>query len=226
MRTLKSLIAGFFISLGLMTSVAQAAVLLGSVSADDGGLTATSPWDNSWFPATLGWKVYETAVGWVYDYGIFVPAKKLSHVVIEVSETFTAANILDGTTDGWELGYWGSQGNSNPGIPETLYGLKFSGGGYLSAFQIVSDRAPMWGSVYMKDGKYFGNDVYAYNDNFGERSDASIYGPAPDGFIMVPDTVSNVPEPGSLALFSLGLLGAGFTTMKRKQKGESSTSLT
>lgn len=219
MRKIMALIAGLFISLGLMTGAAQAAPLVGSVNAgDDGGLTATSPWSNGLFDAALGWKVYETAAGWVYDYGIFVPAKKLSHVIIEVSETFTAANILQGTTDGWELGYWGDEGNSNPGIPEILYGLKFDSNNFLDAFKIVTDRAPMWGSVYMKDGKFFGHDVYAFNDNFGGRSEGSIYGQAPDGFILVPNTVtSQVPEPGSLALLSLGLVGAGFT-MNRRSK--------
>lgn len=218
MTKLKALTAGLFISLGLMTSAAQATPLIGSVNAgDDGGLTATAPWNNGIFNAGLGWKVSEDEGIWTYLYGIFVPAKKLSHVIIEVSESFTKSNILDGTTAGWELGYWGGQGNSNPGIPETLYGLKFDSNSFLDSFQIVSNRAPMWGSAYLKDGKFFGKDVYAYTDSFGDRSDASIYGHAPAGFILVPDTVGKVPEPGSLALMSLGLLGAGFT-MKRRSK--------
>lgn len=221
MKKIKALLAGLLFTFGLATGTAQAAVLTGSISAEaGGGLTATSPWDDGLFKAALGWNVFQnTDNNWVYNYTFFAPEKEPSHVIFEVSKTFTEDNILEGTTAGWELGLFGDEGKSNPGIPGDIYGLKFDTSNFFSLFTIVSDRAPMWGDFYAKDGKYKGNDVFLYNDGFGLESSASVYDKeAPYGFALVPNTVtSQVPEPGSLALLSLGLLGAGFT-LKRQKK--------
>lgn len=138
---------------GLFASSAQAMVLTGSIdSTDGGGMEATAAWDGG--GATLSWSVSQLQSGlWQYDYDFNVNKKKLSHIDFQVSGNFTANNIFAGTTEGWELGLWGDEGRSSPGIPGTIYGLKFDGGGLLNSFTIVSDRAPMWGDFYAKDGK-------------------------------------------------------------------------
>lgn len=223
MRKIKSLVAGLFISLGVMTGAAHAEPYLGSVSADSGGLGATNPWDDGFFfNATLGWNVYESAGKWFYDYALAVPRKEISYYIIEVGESFTAANILAGTSSGWQLGTWAADA-SNPGMSEDIYGLKFTGNGFVDLTRIVSDLAPMWGDFYARDGVYRGNAVYAETDNFGIDTTASLDS-RPAGYIMTPGG-NQVPEPGSLALLSLGLLGAGFT-LKRRQKMLPGSSLT
>lgn len=187
-------------------------------AADDGGMVATGAWANETPEARLYWTVTElpTKPGyWMYEYLFQLPEKNLSHLILETSSTFTAANMLNATL-GWELGTWGNQGNSNPGIPSDLFGLKFPGGDLLNGFFLVTDRAPMWGSFYAKDGVDGGNDVFAYNASFGMHSDASISGPAPYGLILVPDTKSgNVPEPGSLALIGIGFLAVAGMRKRR-----------
>ena len=215
MTKFKSLIAGLFISLGLMTSAAHATPYVGSVSADSGGLGATNPWDDGFFfNATFKWNVYESAGKWFYDYALAVPRKEISYYIIEVGETFTAANILGGTSSGWQLGTW-STGSSNPGMTDDIYGLKFTGNGFLDLTRIVSDIAPMWGDLYARDGVYRNHPVYALTDNFGTDTNASIAGHAPAGYIMTPG--NKVPEPGTLALLSIAMLGAGYTTMRKKK---------
>lgn len=184
--------------------------ITGSIDATSGGgMTATGAWGEIAPEAKLSWAVtaLTTKPGfWMYEYTFQVPEKELSHFILETSSTFTVAN-LSSVTGGWELGTWGTEGNSNPGMPEELYGLKFPGSNLLDGFLVVTDRAPMWGSFYAKDGRDGTDDVFAYNASFGEHSSASISGPAPYGLILVPDTKSTaIPEPGSALLLGIGFL--------------------
>jgi len=211
------------ILLALFSGLASALPVSGALtSADGGGIFATGSWDDG--GATLHYTVTELPNGtWQYDYHFVLLKKKLSHIIFEVSKTFTKNNVLDGTTSGWSLGNWGMEGNSNPGIPSELYGLKFDGPFSLeNSITIISNREPMWGDFYAKDGvDGVGRDkvdVYAYNTSYGLPSDGYL----PDGTkILVPDTKEGggnpniVPEPTSAALLGLGLLG--LTTLRRKK---------
>ena len=112
-------------------------------------------------------------------------------------------------------------GNSNPGLPGSLYGLKFGGFGSTEGsngewnFNFTSDRAPMGGDFYAMGG----NDTFAYNSGFGEGEGGK------GAKILVPDTVTNqdtviqrisISEPGTLLLFGSGLLG--ITVWRRRRK--------
>ena len=196
------------LALAMTFSVASAVPVTGSIESDTGGgMYATASWGHG--DAELSYTVSESGGIWTYVYHWVTESKDLSHIIFGVSNTFTSSNILSGTTSGWELGTWGTQGNSNPGIPDPLYGLKFAGDDTDETFTIVSDRAPMWGDFYAKDGRDGRRDVYAYNTSFGDGP--LEYGSTGShaGYVLVPDTktTNRVPEPGTMALLGVGMIG-------------------
>lgn len=225
--SVRSLVRSLLFSAAMFSALPASAGLItsGSINAGDGGgITGFGSWDSPL--TTLTWSVSELESGlfqYLYDFG--VPLKDTSHIEFQVSTTFTTANVFEGTTSGWLLGTWGDSGNSDPGIPSLLYGLKFEGDGLDTSITIVSDRAPMWGSFYAKDGvdneAGVKTDVFAYNTSFGLTSVASITGIAPFGFLAVPDTEDHitVPEPSSLAIMALAMLGAVGFQNRRKTMG-------
>ena len=71
---------------------AQASSYTGSLSTDDGGLLASGLWADS---AALEWEIMQNAdLSWHYSYEFEVPAGAVSHVIFEVSDTFTADDIV------------------------------------------------------------------------------------------------------------------------------------
>jgi len=145
------------------------ATLFGSISGPSNGLYGTDGWSD----AILEWEVSfdDAEKYWVYEYRFYVKQKDISHVIFEVSTDFRVYDILSGTTPAWQLNTYGS-GNSNPGLPGEIYGLKWEFDDTTSAHvKIVTNRAPMWGDFYAKDGKDSGVDVYAYNAMFGKSTD-------------------------------------------------------
>ncbi len=195
------------LALAMTFSAASALPITGSIESGDGGMYATGGWDSG--NAELSWSVSESDGRFTYVYHWMTKSKALSHIIFGVSDTFTSGNVLSGTTSGWELGTWSTQGNSNPGIPSPLYGLKFSGNDTDETFTIVSDRPPMCGNFYAKDGRDGGQDVYAYNDLFSREPLDCMGSGNYAGYVLVPDTktTNRVPEPGTMALFGVGVIG-------------------
>jgi hypothetical protein len=165
---------------------------------------------------TLGWVVTNEDPGapdthtWKYSYTFAHDGNQgdISHVIIQVSEgepdgtnRFTLANmagLAGATLDSLDTH---KTGPGQPEMPEDIYGLKFDPIGDTSymAWSFYSDRAPVWGDFYAKNGQTGGADNIAYNVGF-TSPDSDPTEPPADGpldyHILVPDTTNGLAELG------------------------------
>jgi len=182
----KKYVFNFVIVFGLLATTSWADSYTGSIKYSD-GLIGTAVWSS----AELSWTVdNETNPGlWTYAYTFTVDAKDISYVINGVWENFTSESIKNGTTASCELGSFGHQGKSAPGIPEDIYGMKCtpSDDSLTYSWSIVTNRGPMWDDFYAKSGKHKGHWVYAYNTGFGtDPPDSTIADGNNGGWVLVP----------------------------------------
>lgn len=196
----------------------------GCLTAEGGGLTV-SPDPGPWEDISVIWSVTQTGSQYTYTYrflDVGSATKELSHIILGVSSTCGSGCITGQsytTTGSGEEGprtFSPTEGNSNPGLPSSFYGLKVNideaglgADGTDVEFSFNSLRVPVWQDVYGKDGKDGGDDVYFYNTGF-DVAGLSFY-------IVAPDT-NVVPEPGFY-----GLLGCAFGALwifRRRRKRE------
>lgn len=209
----------------VVPATAQTTSYTGSLTAADGGLLGSGSWLDKdllqpqhradWFAPTIAWVVTQNGSTWDYDYTLSVYRNEISHFVLEVSPTFQRSNIWDeqGNFGAIELKTYES-GGSNPNMPSSVYGVKFDNAtGTTVKVRFTSNRAPIWGDFYAKDGVTSGVPNAAWNAGFA-APDSDPQSPACNGSFMghllVPDTFEGpgpgpVPEPSGIAALTVGL---------------------
>lgn len=206
-------------------SLGSPGALLLDGTTPDGTLFGTEEWQTG---ATFTWSASNEESGcdsWYYTYTLRVLGKDISHATTEVSSTFEASNLLgdindpgnilsDGSLDLYGPGLHGS---SDPSIPDNMYGIKVdtTGDTKIITWSLCSNRVPVWGDMYAKDGKSKGADVYLYNTGF-TANDVDPTDPASSGsvnnHILVPNSIGDdpegpgIPEPSTAVLGAVGLL--------------------
>ncbi|MHC4982038.1 MAG: hypothetical protein ACYTF6_02580 [Planctomycetota bacterium] len=216
-------------TLALAAQPAVAASFSGDLTTRAGGLTGTGSWGAG--PSRLEWTVTDLAGGsWSYAYRLIVPGKDVSHFIVEASQNFTLANISGVAStvplESYEVGLFGGQGNSNPAIPEPLYGIKFDLGAGPKQMEVsfVSDREPMWGDFYANDGTESQGtvDVTIRNSGFFTPDSDPLAAPPMSGafrnHLLVPDTGFVIPEPVTLLAVGVSLAGIGAVARKNLRR--------
>ncbi len=168
------------------------------------GIDATDGWDRGGFK--INWDISQDSGIWTYRYTINVTRKDPSHFILEVTEDGNPFNILTGTDAIIEGPQIWNLSPSNPLMPNDIYGIKFDFGGDPVTYTIVTDRAPVYGVFYAKDGKDSCGPVVAWSNalNFGDyKSNETL---TPTDFIVRPDG-TEVPIPGALWFLGSGLMG-------------------
>lgn len=173
-KIIKGSVAGILVlaSVALNGIMAPAQALPLSPSSDSvsfpSGISATDGWADS--STTLSWNT--TRVGglfpWMYQYSWSTTRKELSHIIIEVTDGARSSDfsMFSSEREGPRTFSPSDPGNSNPGLPNAIYGIKFTPeevevenhrdnrDDQLSfTFSFKSTHAPTWGDFFAKDGR-------------------------------------------------------------------------
>ena len=188
----------------------------GELTSAGGGIVGTSNWQDG---ISFSWAVdnYTNLGYWTYSYtwkDTLTQFKALSHIIIELSPDVRDVSVF-GSSD-YSIGTYSGEDKSNPFMPGEMYGIKVNTANDPVEFTLtlVTLRTPVWGDFYAKDGDTDGIKNTAWNAGFLDPDPTAAPGNGSIGYhILRPDT--QVPEPGTMILLGLGLLGLGIAARKR-----------
>ncbi len=207
-------------------------VYTGSLSSG-GGLNGNGDWITG--NSTVSWEVKRVGSQWSYKYQINAAARDVSHFILELSDgaaadDFSDISLIDdgGNDVDYEMEFETftptGQGNSNPGLPDDIYGIKIGPDDDVKSmqFSFTTIRQPVWSDFYAKGGAVGGPGggfVHMHNTGFGNPDsdpDMNTFPPADgnvDFHVLAPDSI---PEPATLALICTGGIAV---LLKRRRAG-------
>jgi hypothetical protein len=194
----------------------------GGISVNPGSHWASDPVTIAWTvtndPATTGY-VSHLGMPWEYTYE-FTANRNLSHIIIETSLNATSTDFYFPSatpTPVFDTFSPDDPGKSNPALPSSIHGMKFTPATGTKDFKFTfySDRAPVWGDFYAKDG----NDTPAnaawdsglatlgtpYPNCDSDPTAAPANGSVDNNILRPDGTATNggVPEPATIIVWSL-----------------------
>ena len=217
----RAIIIVFLVTLVSQVGWATPVEYTGSISKAAGEVTGVPGCNWMTDNPRISWAVTWTGTSWNYTYDFSVDkAGAVSFLIIETSPGFTAANMwnFQGFSQATPGLYTIDSQGSNWNMPiGGINGIKFEkfmpddDSQYISV-SFDSDRAPVWGDFYCKDGKVDGAKNAVWNAGFTDYdtdpSDAPGNGSV-GSHILRPDTETTppptIPEATAMVLGPSGL---------------------
>jgi hypothetical protein len=207
----------------------------------EGGITGDLGWSQGNGGFKITWNISYNAGDSDWDYSYIISndsggalSKDLSHWVLQVSD-FIPEDGFEAYIYDEDVSFEGpdtyTAGGSNPNMPADIYGIKFGGGVGPLTFTFSSTQQPVWGDFYAKNGtdQPPGEpenkiDVTAWNTGLDPANGFVLNEFTADftPWIPTPDTENGgppqevIPEPMTMSLLGLGLLGLIANRKRRK----------